>query len=346
MDGFQSNDASRQVPNVEITYRADPFESFMQSKHVEISDSSVVNSAGANSAISTGANSPISRENSASSAISDTEWRDWCVCRPDARFQQLGNSFVNVHIESEEDKAMFKISRKRSNSFSGVATHAQRAKQVSVSRREFIEDLMATSVRSRSCAPGIEMEHDIFTRLVSTAPSSIEKGADMDESVGPSDDSTDESYGDGPSSGGGELYFTPPGDTIDRRYGTTVMIRNLPKRIKQSALAKQLDVTGFRNTYDFVYMPCVIAAKQGKGYAFVNFVTPEAAQVFMQASHYFTCSIRRRTNLLNVSLSSIQGKEANIAQWMRGKTNRITNPAFRPIVIDCVDQRRVCSFNK
>jgi len=142
----------------------------------------------------------------------------------------------------------------------------------------------------------------------------------------------------GSLSDGEELCFTPLGgmQSRDPQSATTMMIRNIPQRITQMQLAKEVDATGFRDTYDFLYLPSNIAAKQGKGYAFVNFATPEAAQAFKTAWHARTRFKMGRTQygrkkVLDVSVSSLQGKAANLAQWQHGKTNRITNPSFRPM---------------
>jgi len=119
----------------------------------------------------------------------------------------------------------------------------------------------------------------------------------------------------------------------DRQYATTMMIRNIPRRIGQSEFAQGVDASGFRDIWDFLYLPCNISEKEGKGYAFVNFVTPEAAQAFKTAWNAKTRFKMGMKKVLDVSASSIQGKAANLAQWQRGKTNRrITNPSCRPIV--------------
>lgn len=126
-----------------------------------------------------------------------------------------------------------------------------------------------------------------------------------------------------------------PSELQSPEHATTMMIRNLPVRIMQSQLAKELTTDGFNNTYDFLYVPCTIAARQGRGYGFVNFVTPETAEAFRMAWNNkirFNAGNPGRKRVLNVAPSCVQGREANMAQWNRGKTKDIKNRHFRPMV--------------
>jgi len=58
---------------------------------------------------------------------------------------------------------------------------------------------------------------------------------------------------------------------------TTVMLRNLPKAHSRAALLALLDSLGLRGQYDFVYVPMDFASGSSLGYAFVNLVSPAAA---------------------------------------------------------------------
>jgi len=114
----------------------------------------------------------------------------------------------------------------------------------------------------------------------------------------------------------------------------TMMIRNLPRRITQIDLKREIDSDGFKGAYDFLYMPSVIAAKQGKGYAFVNFAKPQDAVRFAEAWHGSRRLKMGRKANLDISAASVQGREANIRSWKKSKTSRIANPSFRPIIFD------------
>merc|ERR1719336_906619 len=70
--------------------------------------------------------------------------------------------------------------------------------------------------------------------------------------------------------------------------------------------------------------------QEAKGYAFVNFVTPEAAEAFHGAWHRSSRWLNESD--LNVSPAALQGLEANIQKWSGPRRARIRNPALRPFV--------------
>mmetsp|Transcript_17985 Transcript_17985/g.46373 ORF Transcript_17985/g.46373 Transcript_17985/m.46373 type:complete len:459 (-) Transcript_17985:486-1862(-) len=114
---------------------------------------------------------------------------------------------------------------------------------------------------------------------------------------------------------------------------TTLMIRNLPHELLQSQLAAEIDTCGFEGLYDFLYMPSTFGTGRGKGYAFVNFATPEVADCFSTLWHN-TCRFGNPNEhvLLNVSVACIQGRDANVARWDTSKMRRIRNANHRPLV--------------
>jgi len=61
---------------------------------------------------------------------------------------------------------------------------------------------------------------------------------------------------------------------------TTVVIRNMPQAYTRDMLLELLDSEGFQNQYDFVYLPLDFNKSCSFGYAFVNMVSPHAAQRF------------------------------------------------------------------
>merc|ERR1719331_3836696 len=94
---------------------------------------------------------------------------------------------------------------------------------------------------------------------------------------------------------------------------TTLMIRNVPRNVKQKTLFKELDSTGFTGTYDFAYMPCTFGRgveSSGLGYAFVNFEDVEAVGRFVRVWHGSEAAI-------SVSAAEHQGKDVNVRAWMK-----------------------------
>jgi len=131
---------------------------------------------------------------------------------------------------------------------------------------------------------------------------------------------------------------------------TTLMIRNMPSRLKQSDIKDQLDTDGFTGTYDWLYMPSTIQVSadnkvkrpgqgrgQGKGYAFVNFIKPEFAVLFKAKWHGQKRFGMARRSHLDITVASVQGKENNKEQFMRGKSCGIENRLFRPHEVASID---------
>mmetsp|Transcript_138824 Transcript_138824/g.387148 ORF Transcript_138824/g.387148 Transcript_138824/m.387148 type:complete len:441 (-) Transcript_138824:556-1878(-) len=112
---------------------------------------------------------------------------------------------------------------------------------------------------------------------------------------------------------------------------TTLMIQNLPHRLLQSELADEIDRSGFRGHYDFLYMPSEYSTGRGKGFAFVNFTSPGAAEAFTRAWCRSCRFPSRSSNVLSIAVARLQGRAANMARWVKPKMCRIRNPTFRPI---------------
>jgi len=95
---------------------------------------------------------------------------------------------------------------------------------------------------------------------------------------------------------------------------TTLMIRNVPARYDQPQLLQEWPPNG---AYDFLYLPCT---KKGysRGYAFLNFVTPEHAVQFQQQWHGGHLSNHGTTKHLDVSAARAQGVAANLEDILSG----------------------------
>eukprot|EP00933_Yihiella_yeosuensis_P041074 TRINITY_DN35510_c0_g1_i1.p1 TRINITY_DN35510_c0_g1~~TRINITY_DN35510_c0_g1_i1.p1 ORF type:complete len:361 (-),score=96.96 TRINITY_DN35510_c0_g1_i1:178-1146(-) len=67
--------------------------------------------------------------------------------------------------------------------------------------------------------------------------------------------------------------------------GSTVMLRNIPNRYTQDLLLQLLDEKGFKNKYDFVYLPMDFRNGVNLGYAFVNTLTHQEALKAIEVFH-------------------------------------------------------------
>jgi len=117
---------------------------------------------------------------------------------------------------------------------------------------------------------------------------------------------------------------------------TSMMVRNLPFSLTQQKLIDALDATGFTGLYDFCYLPHKFSDHKNVGYAFVNFVTPEAAKEFQRIWHQdrgnvFNSSDMRKA--LNVTEAVLQGRQANMQKAKSKKMGRVKNASFKPVLL-------------
>jgi hypothetical protein len=118
---------------------------------------------------------------------------------------------------------------------------------------------------------------------------------------------------------------------------TSMMVRNLPYNLTQQKLIDALDATGFTGLFDFCYLPHKFSDHRNVGYAFVNFVTPEAAKEFQRTWHndrgnVFNASDMRKA--LNVTEAVLQGRQANMQKAKSKKMGRVKNASFRPVLFN------------
>jgi len=125
---------------------------------------------------------------------------------------------------------------------------------------------------------------------------------------------------------------------------TTMMIRNLPHSVAQTELLTELDNSGFEALYNFVYVPSSFEMHSGKGYAFVNFVSPAAAMSLLGAWHGSRrfCGPSPSSNgggalPLNISPAHVQGLEANVKKWER--MSRVRDARLRPFIVPSAPSR-------
>jgi len=107
---------------------------------------------------------------------------------------------------------------------------------------------------------------------------------------------------------------------------TTVMMRNLPNNYTREMLMSMINQEGFKNEYDFFYLPIDFNFKAAYGYAFVNLVSHSAACRFwhvFQGFHHWTIPSRKECCL----------SWSNPHQGLRSNIERYRNS---PIMHDCI----------
>jgi len=75
--------------------------------------------------------------------------------------------------------------------------------------------------------------------------------------------------------------------SVSDSTGTTVIMRNIPNRFGQAMLAEVLNKHGFFSMYDLIYVPVDFATGVSFGYAFVNLISVDEAERFMESFNGF-----------------------------------------------------------
>jgi len=97
---------------------------------------------------------------------------------------------------------------------------------------------------------------------------------------------------------------------------TTVMMRNLPNNYTRDALTDLIDSEGFAGRYNFLYFPIDFRTHAALGYAFLNLVTPEDAEVFRQRLDGFSRWLLPSSKICSVGWSHPhQGLDSHIARY-------------------------------
>lgn len=111
---------------------------------------------------------------------------------------------------------------------------------------------------------------------------------------------------------------------------TTVMLKNMPNKVTQSALVLELHAAGFQNSYDFVHVPMDVMTKVNRGYAFINFINADLAFAFTMEfeGRKFNNAKFPSGKVTSVCPAVIQGFEANYAHYSQ------TNFKHRDAVAD------------
>jgi len=122
-----------------------------------------------------------------------------------------------------------------------------------------------------------------------------------------------------------------PAKSLDTSVHKTLMVRNIPMRYTQDMLLVEWPPQG---SYDFLYLPICIDKKRNASFAFVNFVTREAAQAFYRRWHKQRLEHYSARKPLDISPADVQGREENLLQIMRNKTFRIRNAHFQPAIFE------------
>jgi len=103
-----------------------------------------------------------------------------------------------------------------------------------------------------------------------------------------------------------------PSDAISDGSCTTVMIRNLSRKFERRRLMWEIDQAGFHNRYDYCYLPMSTRKNENRGFAFINFATPDIANMFRARFDGQLVESLGTNRPLRVSAAHIQGWSDNL----------------------------------
>eukprot|EP00929_Paragymnodinium_shiwhaense_P024441 TRINITY_DN15033_c0_g1_i1.p1 TRINITY_DN15033_c0_g1~~TRINITY_DN15033_c0_g1_i1.p1 ORF type:complete len:156 (+),score=24.34 TRINITY_DN15033_c0_g1_i1:162-629(+) len=115
---------------------------------------------------------------------------------------------------------------------------------------------------------------------------------------------------------------------------TTVMLRQISCHYSQVSLMEEVNDAGFEGTFDFFFMPVARRTTLGRGYAFINFVSAEWAQLFQESFHDRHMRMDNLGRDAVVTEASQQGLQANLAllgntstsAFVSGRSRRFRRP--------------------
>ncbi|CDO63418.1 RNA-binding protein mei2 homologue, putative [Plasmodium reichenowi] len=112
---------------------------------------------------------------------------------------------------------------------------------------------------------------------------------------------------------------------------TTVMLRNIPNKYTQNML---MDVMNehFKGLYDFFYLPIDFRNKCNVGYAFINFIHPYYAELFIKFFNNYKLNAFKSNKVCSVTWGRVQGLKANIEHYRNSAIMTIPIPQYKPIL--------------
>eukprot|EP00928_Gymnodinium_smaydae_P034856 TRINITY_DN24616_c0_g1_i2.p1 TRINITY_DN24616_c0_g1~~TRINITY_DN24616_c0_g1_i2.p1 ORF type:complete len:307 (+),score=34.70 TRINITY_DN24616_c0_g1_i2:103-1023(+) len=113
---------------------------------------------------------------------------------------------------------------------------------------------------------------------------------------------------------------------------TTLMLRNLPNAYTTSLLYEELDAAGFEKLFDFVYVPIDLETNLNRGFAFINFVSPEDAIRFRSMYEHKKMKLIESHKFVCITPAELQGYDRNFSHY---KYSRVYhgNPWCRPLFL-------------
>jgi RNA recognition motif-containing protein len=116
---------------------------------------------------------------------------------------------------------------------------------------------------------------------------------------------------------------------------TTVLFRNVLTTSMRSDLCMLLNNEGFKGQYDFLYVPANFKTMLSFGYAFVNFVSAQAAEAARQYFNGFEWDVQGESSMLETSWSNPhQGYDVHVQRYRDCPVmHSSVSDEYKPIVL-------------
>ncbi|CAJ1426924.1 unnamed protein product [Effrenium voratum] len=113
---------------------------------------------------------------------------------------------------------------------------------------------------------------------------------------------------------------------------TTMMLRNIPNKYTQNSLLQEINDMGFSGTFNFFYLPMDVHNRSNVGYAFINFLRPDDAELFRSkfSDHRFQRFQSRKIS--SVCTAHVQGLHENLRHFQNRAVTHARNDQYRPVV--------------
>lgn len=96
---------------------------------------------------------------------------------------------------------------------------------------------------------------------------------------------------------------------------TTLMIKEVPLSYTQRNLMREINLSGFRGKYDFLYLPTDMRKHTNRGFAFINMVSEESAKEFYRKFHGSALRLFGAEKPIVILPADLQGFEENALQY-------------------------------
>jgi len=115
---------------------------------------------------------------------------------------------------------------------------------------------------------------------------------------------------------------------------TTIMLKNLPNGYLREELMNLLDMHGFAGEYDFVYTPLDCHSGSGLGYAFINMMSPDAAErVFAELDGFRDWTVQSQ-KVLSTCWGTEQGLTLLIERYRNSRMMHESVPEmYKPLLL-------------